>query len=120
MGAYDLASVDKRVLPVLRMATIECDYTVVDGGLSIGPANEIVILVQEHADCTRGGGTSVVQGRGYYGTYVQSGAALTVVVTDSARPSVRIEATIEGGGRVVALPDRLSYAAGPGLLRFSR
>ena len=119
-GVYTLTSVDGRPLPVLRVATVECDHNVVTGGLSLGPTNEISLVVQEVVDCSRAGGTITAQGRGYGGTYTQTGATLTLTVASPGAPSFNVEATIERDGRVVAVLDRLPYAAGAGVLRFLR
>jgi hypothetical protein len=72
-GTYTLQTVDGFQLPIIILATTECDVTVVGGTLTLTRAGSHDILIDTPADCSRGGGGVTMASRTYPGTYELSG-----------------------------------------------
>lgn len=119
-GSYTLASVDGVSPPVLRWATIECDYTVSGATLTIGPADSASLVVEEVYDCTRAGGPVTIGGRTYLGTFTVTGGTFSLVSPPLSGPPVRLMGAIVEDGGAVDIDDLVPYAAGPGILRLRR
>ena len=119
-GSYSLMSIDGASLPLLRLATINCDYTVMGATLTIGPADSASLNVSETYDCTRSGGQVTIGGREYPGTFTLIDRALTLISPTLGGPPLQLAGTIIGDGRTIDLDDPADYAAGPGLLRLRR
>ena len=119
-GSYSLMSIDGTPLPLLRRATLDCDFTVTDATLRIGPADSASLNVSENYDCTRSGGQLTIGGRAYPGTFTVAARVLTLVSPTLGGPPVELTGTIVGDGRTIDLDDPADYAAGPGVLRLRR
>jgi hypothetical protein len=113
-------SIDGTPLPLLRRATLDCDFTVTDATLRIGPADSASLNVSENYDCTRSGGQLTIGGRAYPGTFTVAARVLTLVSPTLGGPPVELTGTIVGDGRTIDLDDPADYAAGPGVLRLRR
>ena len=121
-GEYRLLSVDGVSPPVLRWATTGCDYIVSGATLTVGPADSVLLNVNEMYDCRRGGGPVTSGGRIYPGTFTLANRVLTLRMPPlgDAGPPLQLMGTLLGDGSVLDLDDHVDYAAGPGLLRLRR
>jgi hypothetical protein len=90
-GSYSLMSIDGTPLPLLRRATLDCDFTVTDATLRIGPADSASLNVSENYDCTRSGGQLTIGGRAYPGTFTVAARVLTLVSPTLGGPPVEID-----------------------------
>ena len=118
-GTYTLATIDGAAPPVLRLATITCDYTVTGATLSIGPGNAAVFDVQETYDCSRGGGQVTVGGRTYPGAFTQTGTHFVLTSPIQGGSPIQLMGSVHQSD-AIELDDPETYAVGPGVLRLNR
>jgi hypothetical protein len=105
-GTYTLRTVAGQPPPVIILATIECDVSVVSGTLTLTSTGSHEILIDTPADCTRGGGEVTMAGRTYPGTYELSGGhAIRFRSPVLNGPDLVYAGTVAGDRITVTVPD---------------